>query len=122
MTCGRCEMLQARVHELEDALGLMDESGSAGVLLRMRKSLRLTWTEAGILVRLYAANGHAVMSEALIEHAGITGTGTSLKVHVSRIRKYLGKGVIERVPGVPAYRLTPSGRALLLPVIQPEAA
>lgn len=71
--------------------------------------VRLTETEAALLVALAASPGEPVSREDLTERCGITGNARTVDVQVTRLRRK-----IEPDPRLPRYLQTMRGRGYVL--------
>lgn len=115
-TCPDCTTLQTRVEHLEKELGIRRRDQEIAALVHR---LEVTATQARVLLRLYAAGGKLLSTDALMTIASTT-SAESLKVTMSRLRKVLGDDtIVSGAYGEACYALSPKGLALVLGAIEP---
>jgi DNA-binding response OmpR family regulator len=118
MTCPRCETLARELAELRGSIGALEDDSAPTVARRFRMS----FMDARLTMRLYAAAGRSVQTYALEEELlGDDPAPETLRVHIYRIRQALGGDAIETVRDV-GYRLTPLGRAKIYQTLNQERA
>lgn len=115
VTCPCCAHLRS-------VLGL--QSDEALRLAVLQGGLRITWTEARVIERLYEAECDGMRGDRLLTDLALAGHIKAIHVHVNHIRTKLGASFIEsdlgRTPF--GYSLSPWGRERVAALLEPFGA
>lgn len=125
MPCKRCEELQERIAWLEDELGMREQAAQTRSLT---SAFNLTLAEAWYVTVLWSAKGRTLTKHWLEDNQPATGkthqrrceSDSRVRVHMMRIKKKVGEGVIASDWGS-GYYLTKHGMEVIGKILsQPE--